>query len=189
MPTSSLRPALALLAADPTSTSVRKLWKALSADERTSAISAAMADDPEGWVKNATRAAVAKALKFRPQTVSTWPRPKLVAEAARLPLDDVQLLSAYIVDLHLGHRRPMMGAFLDQLGIANDDGRIDSEKVEIPEQDAARVAAAADAIVATYPVDEVTTYFLTLLLQDAAVWSGLIAWLESSAATPAAGSG
>jgi hypothetical protein len=188
MPTLSLRPALAILAADPSSTTVRKLWKALSADERTSAISAAMTDDPEGWVKNATRAAVAKALRFRPQTVSIWPKPKLVAEAARLPIDDVQLLSAYVVDLHLGYRRPMMGAFLDQLGITNDDGRIDSEKIEVPEQDAARVAAAADAIVATYPPDEVTTYFLTLLLQAAAVWGGLVTWLESRAATAGAGS-
>lgn len=181
MPTTTLRPALAALAADPTATTVRKLWKALTAEERTSAISAAMSDDPEGWVKNTTRAAVAKALRFRPQTVSTWPRAKLVAEAVRLPLDDVQLLSAYIVDLHLGHRRPMMGAFLDQLGIENDNGRIDSERVEVPAQDAAKVASAADAIAGAYPADEVVTYFLTLLLQDAAVWSGVTGWLEARA--------
>ena len=180
MPT-SLRPALAALAADPTATTVRKLWKALTAEERTQAISAALADDPEGWVKNTSRAAVAKALKFRPQTVATWPRTRLVSEAARLPLDDLQLVSAYIVDLHLGHRRPMMAAFLDHLGIENDEGRIDSEKVEVPEQDAARVAAAADAIAAKYPADEVATYFLTLLLQDAAVWGGLTAWLVKQA--------
>lgn len=181
MPTTSLRPALAALAADPTTTSVRKLWKALSAEERTMAVSAAMADDPEGWVKNTTRAAVAKALRFRPQTVATWPRPRLVSEAVRLPLDDLQLISAYVVDLHLGHRRPMMGAFLNQLGIENDNGRIDSEKVEVPEQEPARVAAAADAIAATYPADEIVTYFLTLLLQDAAVWGGLVPWLVTRA--------
>lgn len=177
--TTTLRPALAPLAAAPATTTVRKLWKALTAEERTMAISAAMADDPEGWVKNTTRAAVARALKFRPQTVSTWPRQKLVTEAARLPLEDVQLLSAYIVDLHLGHRRPMMGAFLDKLGIENENGRIDSEKVEVPEQNAQQVAVAADAIAATYPIDDVVTYFLTLLLQDSAVWSGLATWLES----------
>ena len=180
MPT-SLRPALAALAADPTATTVRKLWKALTGDERAQAVSAGLADDPEGWVKNTTRAAVAKALKFRPQTVSTWPRAKLVSEAARLPLDDLQLLSAYIVDLHLGHRRPMMGAFLDELGIENDEGRIDSEKVEVPEQEASKLVPAADAIAAAYPADEVATYFLTLLLQDAAVWGGLVGWLEGRA--------
>ncbi len=176
--TTSLRPALAALAAAPTTTTVRRLWKALTPDEKTEAITACLSDDENGWVKNSTRTAVAAALKFRPQTVATWPRQKLVSEAARLPLDDAQLLSAYIVDLHLGHRRPMMGAYLDTLGIENDEGRIDSEKVEVPVQDAERVGAAADALVAKFPPDEVATYFLTLLLQDSATWAGLIGWLE-----------
>jgi hypothetical protein len=173
-----LRPALAALAAEPMTTTIRRLWKALTPEERTLAISACLNDDADGWVKNSTRTAVAAALKFRPQTVATWPRAKLVSEATRLPLDDAQLLSAYLVDLHLGNRRPMMGAFLDMLGIENEEGRIDSEKTEVPVQDADRVAAAADKLVKKYPADEVVTYFLTLLLQDAAVWTGLIGWLE-----------
>src|SRR3982751_5754445 len=98
----ALRPALAALAAAPTSTTIRKLWKALTPAERAQGISAALADDENGWVKATTRSAVAGALRFRPQTVGTWPMTKLVSEAARLPLDDVQLLSAYLVDLHLG---------------------------------------------------------------------------------------
>ena len=182
MPTTPLRPALAALAADPTATTVRKLWKALTPAERTQAVEAALADDPEGWVKNTTRVAVAKALRFRPQTVATWPRAKLLTEAVRLPLEDVQLLSAYVVDLHLGHRRSMMGDFLNALGIPNDDGRIDSESVEVPEQDPAALAAAADTIAAHHPTDEVVTYFLTLLLQDAGVWGGVIPWLTRHAA-------
>jgi hypothetical protein len=177
----SPRPALAALAAAPTTTTIRKLWKALTPEERAQGITAALADDENGWVKTTTRGAVAGALKFRPQTVATWPRAKLVTEAARLPLDDVQLLSAYIVDLHLGHRRPMMAAFLDELGIANDKGRIDSETTEVGPQDATRVRRAAEAVAARYPADEVVTYFLTLLLQDAAVWAGLTDWLAGSA--------
>lgn len=171
------RPALAALAAQPASTTIRRLWKALSPEERTLGIAAALADDENGWVKTTTRGAVASALRFRPQTVATWPRPKLVSEAARLPLDDVQLLSAYLIDLHLGHRRPMMAAFLDALGIANENGRIDSETTEVGPQDAAKVRAAADAVAARFPADEVVTYFLTLMLQDAGVWAGLSEWL------------
>src|SRR3954470_18377596 len=102
MPTLTLRPSLAALAAAPTATTVRKLWKALTPDERAQAIAAALDDDENGWVKTTTRGAIAAALKFRPQTVATWPRPKLISEAARLPLDDVQLISAYLIDLHLG---------------------------------------------------------------------------------------
>ena len=177
----SLRPALAALAAAPATTTVRKLWKALSAEERSQAIAASMADDEQGWVRTSTRGAVASALKFRPQTVATWPRQKLIAEAARLPLEDVQLLSAFIVDLHLGHRRPMMAAFLDELGIANDDGRIDSETTTVEQQDPARVGRAADVVAGRFPADEVVTYFLTLLLQDQTIWSGLADWLVSRA--------
>lgn len=178
MPAPTFRPALAALAAAPSTTTVRKLWKALTPEERALGVDASLADDQNGWVKATTRSAIATKLKFRPQTVATWPRPKLVSEAARLPLDDVQLLSAYLIDLHLGHRRPMMAAFLDALGIANDDGRIDSETTNVPAQDAGTLATAADDLVSRFPADDVATYFLTLLLQDSATWGGLAAWLE-----------
>jgi len=178
----TLRPPLAALAAAPATTTVRRLWKALTPDERAEAVSAALTDDPEGWVKNSTRGAIALALRFRPQTVATWPRAKLVSEAARLPLDDAQLLSAYLVDLHLGHRRAMMGSFLDSLGITNDDGRIDSETTTVPEQDPAALGKAADALVVQFGVNEVVTYLLTLLLQDAATWRGVTGWLEARGA-------
>ena len=182
MPTTSLRPALAALAAAPQSTSVRKLWKALTPEERTAAINASMADDQNGWVKATTRVAVASAIKFRPQTVATWPRQKLVAEAARVPLDDAQLLSAFLVDLHLGTRRPMMAAFLDGVGVKHDDGRIDTEASGPITVTPDRLRTAADDVAARFPLDEVVTYFLTLLLQDPETWSGVIGWLESRSA-------
>jgi hypothetical protein len=180
MPTTSLRPALAALAAAPRSTTVRKLWKALTPEERTAAITAALADDENGWVKTTTRVAVAGAIKFRPQTVATWPKQKLVAEAARVPLDDVQLLSAFLVDLHLGTRRPMMAAFLDAVGVKHDGGRIDTEASGPIEVTPEQLRAAADDQACRFPRDEVVTYFLTLLLQDAETWGGgAIGWLES----------
>jgi hypothetical protein len=182
MPPSSLRPALAALAANPNTTSVRKLWKALTPEERAAAITAAMADDENGWVKNTTRTAVAGAIKFRPQTVATWPRQKLISEAARLPIDDVSLLSAFLVDLHLGTRRPMMAAFLDAVGVKHDGGRIDTEATGPVVVDPDRLRDAADDLAQLYPVDEVVTYFLTLLLQDPESWRGTIGWLESVAA-------
>ena len=181
MPTTSLRPALAALAAEPKTTTVRKLWKALTPEERAAAVTAALADDENGWVKTTTRGAIAGALKFRPQTVATWPRQKLISEAARLPLDDAQLLSAFLVDLHLGTRRPMMAAFLDAVGVKHEDGRIDTESsgpIEVPEE---KLHAAADALAQQFPLDETVTYFLTLLLQDAETWGGAVTWLEARA--------
>jgi hypothetical protein len=37
--------------------------------------------------------------------------------------------------------------------------------------------AAARELVAKFPPEEVVTYFLTLLLQDATVWAGLVEFL------------
>ncbi len=182
MTQTTLRPALAALAQAPDETTLRKLWKALTPEERADGIAASLSDDEGGWVKNGTRAAVAKALKFRTQTVAQMPKQKLIADAARLPIDDIQLLGGYLVDLHLGHRRPMMKQFLDVLGISNDDGRIDSEATEVPVQDEAAVARAADAIAASHPREEVVFYFLTLLLQDSTVWAGVKPWLVSHSA-------
>jgi hypothetical protein len=182
MPTTSLRPALASLAAAPRTTTIRKLWKALTPEERAGAVAAALDDDENGWVKTTTRAAIASALKFRPQTIATWPRQKLIAEAARLPLDDAQLLSAFLVDLHLGTRRPMMAAFLDAVGVPHEGGRIDTEASGPITLSPEKLRAAADDLARTYPLDEVVTYFLTLLLQDAETWGGAIGWLESVAA-------
>lgn len=181
MPTLPLRPSLAALAAEPKSTTIRRLWKALTPDERTAAVSASLADDENGWVKTTTRGAIAGALKFRPQTVATWPRQKMIAEAARLPLDDAQLLSAYLVDLHLGTRRPMMAAFLDAVGVPHENGRIDTEASGPIEVSPEKLSAAADELARQFPADEVVTYFLTLLLQDAETWDGAIGWLESRA--------
>jgi hypothetical protein len=181
MPTLPLRPSLAALAAEPKSTTIRKLWKALTPEERAAAVTASLADDENGWVKTTTRGAIAGALKFRPQTVATWPRQKMIAEAARLPLDDAQLLSAYLVDLHLGTRRPMMAAFLDAIGVPHENGRIDTEASGPIEVSPEKLSAAADELTRQFPADEVATYFLTLLLQDAETWGGAIGWLESRA--------
>ncbi|MFL5478547.1 MAG: hypothetical protein ACJ79X_05985 [Gemmatimonadaceae bacterium] len=76
----------------------------------------------------------------------------------------------------------MMKQFLDVLGIPNDDGRIDSESTEVPEQKEEDVARAADAIVKDFSIDDVVTYFLTLLLQDATTWGAVRSWLVARAA-------
>src|SRR3954466_9952100 len=67
MPSTSFtpRPALAALAAAPTATTIRRLWKALTPAERALGISAALADDENGWVKAATGAAGAGGRRVR----------------------------------------------------------------------------------------------------------------------------
>lgn len=177
--TTPFRPSLARLAADASSVTRTRLWRSLTAEEREAALTAVLAADEQGWGKQKMRALVAKAKRFRPQTVMSWPPAKLVAEAATIASDDVQLVDAALIDLHLGSRRPMMAAFLDMLGIPHEEGRIPDEASDRDPPESSLLERAATQLVALHPPDEVAIYFLTLLVLDRAHWGALAAWLEA----------
>lgn len=65
----------------------------------------------------------------------------------------------------------MMGAFLDGLGIAHEDGLIADENVARPE--AGKLRDAAAELSTKYPADEVALYFSTLVSQDPDTWGEL----------------
>jgi hypothetical protein len=75
------------------------------------------------------------------------------------------------VAYHLTQQRPMMGRFLDLLGIAHDNGLISEEEVKRP--DKARVVSAAKALRGEFPAQDVELYFATLAGQDPETWSDL----------------
>jgi hypothetical protein len=81
------------------------------------------------------------------------------------------LAARLLVSYHLEHQRPMMGAFLDALGIAHEDGLIKDESPAAP--DPAVLDAAVARLAADYPKADVTRYFWTLLWQDPDTWGGL----------------
>ena len=64
----------------------------------------------------------------------------------------------------------MMGAFLDELGIAHEDGLIQEEDVK---PDAAKLEPAAEKIAAQFPAEDVSLYLNTLLVQDPETWGQL----------------
>ena len=69
-----------------------------------------------------------------------------------------------MIAYHLEHQRPMMGAFLDLLGIAHEDGLIKDEEPKTP--DAATLDKAVKELSAKYPKADVARYFWALLWQD-----------------------
>ena len=64
----------------------------------------------------------------------------------------------------------MMGAFLDALDIAHEDGLIQEDEVK---PDPARLASAAAGIAGQFPAQDVALYLNTLLCQDPQTWGGL----------------
>jgi hypothetical protein len=94
-----------------------------------------------------------------------------------MPAVSEMLAARLLVAYHLAHRRPMMGAFLDALGIAHEEGIIAEEDVKPPSADALK--RAASALAASYPAADVSLYLSTLVWQDPDTWGALAELPES----------
>jgi hypothetical protein len=149
-----------------------KLWKRIPQARRLEA-SAAFWQENEESVEQQAEAllAIASHFRFRPKTVRTLPPEKKVHYLAALPGLPDSVAGRVLVAYHLAHQRPMLGAFLDALGVAHENGVLKAEELKAP--DAERLKAAAAALRAAYPKDDVDLYFQTLLVQDPETWGGL----------------
>ncbi len=73
------------------------------------------------------------------------PGDKKARHLASFPAVSELVAARLLVAYHLVHQRPMMGAFLDAVGIAHENGMIADEEVKAPEPEALRKAATAIA--------------------------------------------
>jgi hypothetical protein len=108
--------------------------------------------------------------KFRPKTVIGLDDERKAKHLASVPSLPDAMAARILVVYHLADQRPMMGAFLDALGITHENGLIQEDDVK-PEP--AKVAPAAAAIANAYPEADVSLYLSTLLCQDPDTWGGL----------------
>jgi hypothetical protein len=148
-----------------------KLWRGLSPDARASAAEAFWRDDQVKVEQAEAVALIARQIKFRPKSVTTLPVEKKAKHLAGMAgLSDL-LAARLLIAYHLDQQRPMMGAFLDALGIEHEEGLITEESPSAPE--AAKLDAAVKTLADTYPKADVARYFWTLLWQDSETWGGL----------------
>lgn len=114
---------------------------------------------------------IARAKNFRPAFVKKLPVEKKASYLAILPIPQ-DLVGQLMVSYHFAHQRPLMAAFLNELGIANENGVIsDAAEVKPPERQA--LDAAVKTIAAQFPDEDVQIYFRTLQAQNPETWSGL----------------
>ena len=148
-----------------------QLWKQLAPDRKLQAAQAFWRDENAGVEQAEAVAAIAYRIKFRPLSVVKLPVEKkakyLVAQPGVSELVAARLLVAF----HLEQQRPMMGAFLDALGIAHDQGLIADENLEAPDQE--KLREATKTLAASYPAEEVSLYLSTLVWQDPETWGAL----------------
>ena len=164
---------------EPTLTPSR-LWKQMTLDQRTRAAHAFW-EDPEAADDQVQAALlIAQQKKFRPKTVIGLDTGRKARHLATLGAVPDQIAARALIVYHLADHRPMMGAFLDALGIAHDNGLINEENVK---PDAEKIAPAAAQLAGQFPPDDVRIYLNTLLCQDPDTWGGLSATVKGLGAS------
>ena len=157
-----------------------KLWKQISPDRRLEAVTAFWQDDDAIEQQAEALLAIASRLRFRTKTVRTLPLEKKVKYLTSMPALSDSVAGRVLVSYHLAHQRPMLGAFLDALGIEHDNGVLAAEELKAPEPEKLKEAVAK--LRGEFPADAVDLYFQTLLVQDPETWGGLAELLTPSEA-------
>ena len=148
-----------------------KIWRRLPADRRTAAAELFWADDQSAEQQLEACTTIATQMKFRTKSVMSLPVEKKTRYLVGLPQVSDTVAARALVNYHLACQRPMMGEFLDALGIAHEDGLIQEDAVVKPDTD--KLRAAVDRIASKYPVEDVGLYFSTLVSQDPDTWGEL----------------
>lgn len=149
-----------------------KLWRRMPLERRIDAAGLFWSDEQAAEQQMEAVAAIASHMKFRARSVVVLPLEKRARYLAQLPTISDSVAARALVNYHLERQRPMMGAFLDLLGIAHENGLISEEHVAKP--DAAKVEEAAKTLEQRYPPEDVWLYFSTLVSQDPETWDALI---------------
>ena len=155
-----------------------RLWKQLSAERKLQAADAFWRDDNAANEQAEAIGLIAQRIKFRLKSVINMPVEKKAHYVVGMSAVSEILAARLLVAYHLAHQRPMMGAFLDALGIKHEGGMIADEEMSPPAPD--RLKAAAASLAASYPADDVALYLSTLMWQDPETWGALGAFPEAA---------
>src|SRR5688572_30857080 len=118
-----------------------RLWKQMTLDQRARA-ARAFWEDPDATDDQVQAALlIAQQKKFRPKTVVGLDIDRKARHLSTLGSLPDTLAARALILYHLAEHRPMMGAFLDELGIAHKEGLIEEEAVK---PDAKKLASAAE---------------------------------------------
>jgi hypothetical protein len=148
-----------------------QLWKSLPPERKVAAAEAFWSDDNAALEQAEAVATIAQRIKFRAKSVIALPREKKARQLVSLPAVSELVAARLLVAYHLAQQRPMMGSFLDALGIQHKEGLIADEDMQPPS--AEKLHEAAKAIAGAYPADDVSLYLSTLVWQDPDTWGAL----------------
>jgi hypothetical protein len=147
-----------------------RLWKRMTPDLRQQAARAFWLDGEATDDQVQAVMLIAQQKKFRPKFVLSLDVDRKARHLATLGSLPESIAARLLILYHLAEQRPMMGAFLDALGIKHEEGLIQEDEVK---PDPARVAPAAAHLAEQFPAEHVSLYLNTLLCQDPDTWGAL----------------
>jgi hypothetical protein len=160
-----------------------RIWKALSSETRHEAAQAFWQDDESPDIQlqqMEALAAIARRLNFRLKSVQSFSSERRAAALAKMTEVSDGIATRALVAFHFAHRRELMAAFLDALGVEHEDGLIASEAgIPAPEPDA--LGRAVEALRAAFADEDVTVYLRTLVALDEDTWKHLGGMVEEPA--------
>jgi hypothetical protein len=155
----------------PSSKSPSQLWKEMRPEQRAQAAEAFWKEREAPEQQFEAMALIARQHNFRVKFVQALSLEKKVRYLAALAAPPDTLTGSLLVSYHLAHKRPMLAAFLDALGLSHEDGLITADPDgPIPDE---RLRTAAAQLEGVYPAEDIELYFATLLTQDPETWAGL----------------
>jgi hypothetical protein len=111
-----------------------RLWRLMPVEQRVSAAASFWQDEQAALEQVEAVALIARQIKFRPKSVLSLGVEKKARHLANMAQVSDLLAARLLVAYHLEHQRPMMGAFLDALGIAHQEGLIKDESPQAPDE-------------------------------------------------------
>ena len=147
-----------------------RLWKKMTLEQRQRAARAFWQDEEAAQDQLQAAMLIAQQKKFRPKTVVGLDLDRKARHFATIASLPDQLAARALIIYHLAEHRPMMGAFLDALGIEHENGLIKEDEVK---PDPAKIAPAAQQLSEQFPAEDVQLYLTTLLCQDPDTWGAL----------------
>ena len=149
-----------------------KLFRRMPLERRIDAADLFWNDEHSAEQQMEAVSSIATHMKFRPRSILSLAPEKRAKYLAQLPNVSDAIAARALVNYHLERQRPMMGAFLDLIGIAHENGLISEEN--LPKPDAGKVKQAAQDLAAKFPAEDVELYLATLVSQDPETWDALI---------------
>ena len=147
-----------------------KLWKHLAAEQRLKVAKAFWLDEEATDDQIQAVLVIAQQKKFRPKFILSLDEDRKARHLSGVLTLPEALAARALIIYHLAEQREMMGAFLDALGIAHENGLIKDDGAK---PDADKIAPAVAVLKEKCPADDVSLYLQTLICQDPEAWGAL----------------